>query len=108
MEPCCHDETYLEFVYEVRVSLGCLGACNIVEGQGRSFWQVCIPQICSWSWRKLLKLRDDARYFILFYLFIIFLLVLERIYIFGLIPDTQMGCFMRSMGIVSFMMLIVS
>jgi hypothetical protein len=33
MEPCYHDETYLEFVCEVRVFLGCVGACNIVEGE---------------------------------------------------------------------------
>jgi hypothetical protein len=34
--------------------------------KGRSFWQVSIPQICSWSWRKLLKLRDEARNFLSF------------------------------------------
>jgi hypothetical protein len=33
MEPCYHDETYLEFVCEFRVSLGCLGAYSIVEGE---------------------------------------------------------------------------
>jgi hypothetical protein len=27
--------------------------------KGRSFWQVSLPQICSWSWRKLLKLREE-------------------------------------------------
>jgi hypothetical protein len=33
MELCCLDETYLEFLCEVRVSLGCVGACSIVEGE---------------------------------------------------------------------------
>ncbi|XP_059454969.1 uncharacterized protein LOC132185181 [Corylus avellana] len=27
----------------------------------RSFWSVSIPQNCSWSWRKILKLRDIAK-----------------------------------------------
>jgi hypothetical protein len=34
--------------------------------KGKSFWQVSIPQICTWSWRKLLKLRDEAKHFIYF------------------------------------------
>jgi hypothetical protein len=63
--------------------------------KGRSFWQVRIPQICSWSWRKLLKLRDDARYIYIYIYIFFFLLVLERIYIFGLILGPRMGCFMR-------------
>jgi hypothetical protein len=29
--------------------------------KGRSFWTVRIPQSCSWGWRKLLKLRLEAR-----------------------------------------------
>jgi hypothetical protein len=29
--------------------------------KGRSFWRVSIPQNCSWSWRKILKLRDIAK-----------------------------------------------
>uniref|UniRef100_A0A2N9EXA1 Reverse transcriptase zinc-binding domain-containing protein n=1 Tax=Fagus sylvatica TaxID=28930 RepID=A0A2N9EXA1_FAGSY len=29
--------------------------------KGRSFWIVKIPQDCSWGWRKLLKLRSEAR-----------------------------------------------
>lgn len=29
--------------------------------KGRSFWTVRIPQECSWGWRKLLKLRSEAR-----------------------------------------------
>jgi hypothetical protein len=33
---------------------------------GRSFWQVAIPQQCSWSWKKLLHLRDISKYFFLF------------------------------------------
>jgi hypothetical protein len=34
--------------------------------RGRSFWSICIPQDCSWSWRKLLKLRDIAKLFLKF------------------------------------------
>jgi hypothetical protein len=29
--------------------------------KGRSFWNLSIPQDCSWSWRKLLNLRSFAR-----------------------------------------------
>jgi hypothetical protein len=34
--------------------------------RGRSFWSISIPQDCSWSWRKLLKLRDIAKLFLKF------------------------------------------
>ncbi|KAK3205256.1 hypothetical protein Dsin_019302 [Dipteronia sinensis] len=34
--------------------------------RGKSFWQVSIPQICTWSWRKLLKFRDEANHFVSF------------------------------------------
>lgn len=34
--------------------------------KGKSFWEVKVPQVCSWSWRKILKLRDIARNFIQF------------------------------------------
>ena len=34
--------------------------------KGKSFWQVSIPHICTWSWRKLLKLRDEAKHFLSF------------------------------------------
>jgi hypothetical protein len=30
----------------------------------KSFWSVGIPQSCSWSWRKILKLRDVAKRFL--------------------------------------------
>jgi hypothetical protein len=29
--------------------------------KGRSFWTVKIPQECSWGWKKLMKLRTEAR-----------------------------------------------
>ncbi|XP_059441594.1 uncharacterized protein LOC132173929 isoform X2 [Corylus avellana] len=32
----------------------------------RSFWSVGIPQNCSWSWRKILKLRSIAKRFLKF------------------------------------------
>jgi hypothetical protein len=47
-------------------------------------------------------------FFLFFFLFFFYFLILERIYIFGLILGTRIGCFMGSMGIVSFMMLMVS
>jgi hypothetical protein len=34
--------------------------------RGKSFWSIKIPQNCSWSWRKLLKLRNIAKAFIRF------------------------------------------
>jgi hypothetical protein len=34
--------------------------------KGRSFWNISIPQSCSWSWRKLLKLRPLAKLFLKF------------------------------------------
>jgi hypothetical protein len=39
---------------------------EVILLKGRSFWLVSIPQVCTWSWRKLLKLRDEARHFIKF------------------------------------------
>jgi hypothetical protein len=32
----------------------------------KSFWSVGIPKTCSWSWRKILKLRDIAKRFLKF------------------------------------------
>jgi hypothetical protein len=32
----------------------------------KSFWSVGIPQSYSWSWRKILKLRDVAKRFLKF------------------------------------------
>jgi hypothetical protein len=34
--------------------------------KGKSFWQVSIPQHCSWSWKKILQLRVLAKNFIKF------------------------------------------
>lgn len=34
--------------------------------KGMSFRQIKIPQLCTWSWRKLLKLRDEAKRFMQF------------------------------------------
>jgi hypothetical protein len=34
--------------------------------KGRSFWQIPIPKACSWSWKKLLQLRDIVKSFIRF------------------------------------------
>jgi hypothetical protein len=60
MESFFHDETYLEFVRSGSLWVAWV---HTILLKGRSFWQVRNPHICSWSWRKLLKLRDDARYF---------------------------------------------
>jgi hypothetical protein len=32
--------------------------------KGRSLWQIPILKSCSWSWKKLLRLRDIAKTFI--------------------------------------------
>jgi hypothetical protein len=58
----------MRHIWSLFVRLGSLWVALVhaVLLKGRSFWQVRIPQICSWSLRKLLKLRDDARYFIYF------------------------------------------
>jgi hypothetical protein len=34
--------------------------------KGRCLWEISIPNSCSWSWKKLLKLRDIAKRFISF------------------------------------------
>jgi hypothetical protein len=34
--------------------------------KGRSLWQVQVPQSCSLSWKKLLKIREIAKTFIRF------------------------------------------
>jgi hypothetical protein len=34
--------------------------------KGRSLWHIPIPKSCSWSWKKLLKLRDVAKNFLSF------------------------------------------
>lgn len=34
--------------------------------KGRSLWQLPIPKTCSWSWKKLLQLRDVVKTFIRF------------------------------------------
>jgi hypothetical protein len=39
---------------------------NINWLKGRSVWQIPIPKACSWSLKKILKLRDIAKKFIWF------------------------------------------
>jgi hypothetical protein len=34
--------------------------------KGKSLWQISIPKNCSWSWKKLLKLREVANEFLRF------------------------------------------
>lgn len=34
--------------------------------EGRYFWQLKIPQNCSWCWRKILKMRGVAKKFLRF------------------------------------------
>lgn len=34
--------------------------------KGKSFWNVSIPTSCSWSWKKILNLRDVAKQFLRF------------------------------------------
>jgi hypothetical protein len=70
--------------------------------KGKSFWQVSIPQICTWSWRKLLKLRDEAKHFLSFDVG-----NGKNIYL-RFDAGIWMGCSMRNMGIESSMILIVN
>ena len=39
---------------------------RILTNSKKSFWSVGIPQNCSWSWRKILKLRDISKRFLKF------------------------------------------
>jgi len=39
---------------------------NATRLKGRCLWEISIPNSCSWSWKKLLKLRDIAKRFISF------------------------------------------
>lgn len=32
----------------------------------KSLWQIKVPQGCSWSWRKIMKMRESAKNFIQF------------------------------------------
>jgi len=34
--------------------------------KGRSFWHIPLPKACSWSWKRILKLRDVAKEFLSF------------------------------------------
>jgi hypothetical protein len=38
----------------------------VQELRGRSFWQIPIPQSCSWNWKQHLKLRGLAKRFLRF------------------------------------------
>jgi hypothetical protein len=58
----------LRHIWNLFVKSGSLWVAwiNAYVLKGRSFWGVKIPQSCSWSWRKLLKLREVAKTFIRF------------------------------------------
>ena len=67
--------------------------------KGKSFWKVKILQVCSSSWRKLLKLcvgLQNNSYCLG--------LVMWRIFFFGLVLSIRMASFMMSMAIESYMM----
>lgn len=64
MEKSSHNETYMEFIHKNWFSLGCFAWVKENLLKGRSFWQIKIPQNCTWSWRKILKLKDISRNFI--------------------------------------------
>ena len=62
-----------------------------------SLWCAKVPSICSWSWRKLLQLRDRIRPFIK-----------HKVHngkgnFYGMIPGTQLALFFHTMEIVSYM-----
>jgi hypothetical protein len=59
--------------------------------KGKCFWQIRIPQECSWCWRKLLKLRDIARQFCSLRLGV------ERTFSYDWIIGIQMGCCLKDM-----------
>jgi len=44
--------------------LGGLGKSKLIKD--RCFWQLKVPQYCSWCWRKILKLREIAKKFLRF------------------------------------------
>jgi hypothetical protein len=55
---------YLEHFCQVWFHLGGLSKRKFLEK--KSFWSVGIPQNYSWSWRKILKLRDTINRFLKF------------------------------------------
>jgi hypothetical protein len=62
----------------------------------KSLWSVDIPQNYSWSWRKILKLRDKAKRFLR--------LEMGKIFIFGWIHDIHLVFYWRIMVIGFYMM----
>jgi hypothetical protein len=64
----CNKAYMLHHIWNLYVRAGSLWVAWVQAHllKGKSFWQVKIPQVCSWSWRKLLKLRNLAKQFLLF------------------------------------------
>jgi hypothetical protein len=58
----------LRHVWNLFAQAGSLWLAWVEENwlKGKSFWQVSIPQSCSWSWKKILMIRDLERDFIRF------------------------------------------
>lgn len=63
-----NNSSMLRHVWSIFARSGSLWVAWIHEYmlKGRSFWNVNIPQTCSWSWRKILKLRPLAKPFLKF------------------------------------------
>jgi hypothetical protein len=58
----------MKHIWNLFVKAGSLWVAWVNEYilKGRSFWHVKPSQACSWTWRKLLNLRDTVRGFIRF------------------------------------------
>jgi len=53
----------LKHVWNLFAQAGSIWVAWVNENwlRGRSFWQILIPQSCSWSWKQILKLRELAK-----------------------------------------------
>jgi len=53
----------MRHIWSLLAKAGSLWVAWVKENllKGKSFWQIKVPQTCTWSWRKLLKLREEAR-----------------------------------------------
>ena len=58
----------MKYIWSLFTNVGSLWVAWIHANllKGKCFWTVKIPQECTWGWRALLKLMDEARKFIRF------------------------------------------
>ena len=67
--------------------------------KGKCFWTLKIPLECTWSWRAILKLRDEVRKFIRFEV------GMGNLYFFGMTFGILLGYWFKYLVLVSFMIL---